>query len=279
MIIVNPQWQGIGRPNPVPQGAEFIAGLLREKGFEFKSMPLDQRELILSDNVRGLDQITDLVLAAHDTIQAESPSRIFTCGGDCTSDFAQLAYLNNKYDGDMALIWVDAHADLNTPESSPSQNFHGMPLRTLMGEGPKELLPFVKRPLRPGQLTFFGLRSLDPEEIRFIEEEHIRVFKTEDVRALDRKYPHLTSGNVYLHVDIDSLDQSVFNDCATPTSGGFELDELLALIQHYVKNYNIVGGCMTEYGPKEAGASGDIVRKILFEGFNIEKHYAEYLAQ
>jgi arginase len=172
---------------------------------------------------------------------------------------------------------VDAHADLNTPESSPSKNFHGMTLRCLMGDGADSLTSLVKMPLNPDQLTFFGLRSIDPEETHFINDKSIAVFETEKTRSLSGDYPALKSKNLYIHVDIDSLDQSVFNECATPTSGGFRLEELIALISYYTQNYNIIGGCLTEYAPKDPQSTLPLVEEILLHGFNLKEQYADDL--
>lgn len=272
MIVINPQWQGIGRPNPVPQGAAYISELLSQ--YNPVQIPLDETALETVDTVKGLPQITKLVEKAESLINNLKPQKIFTCGGDCSSDFAQLAYLNDLYKGDMALIWIDAHADLNTPESSPSGNFHGMTLRCLTGEGPDVLTSRVKTPLKPSQLLFSALRSVDPEEVRYLEEHKIPVFKTDETRqgaVMDATFP---SKNLYVHVDIDSLDQSVFNHCATPTSGGFMLDELTALIKSLFEKYNVIGGCLTEYGPRQSGDAAEIVETLLFKGFEVQKNFA-----
>lgn len=273
MIVINPQWQGIGRKNPVPEGAKIIQDILKD--YTTSSIPLDESELETTDNVKGLPQITALIEKAENLIETQKPRKIFTCGGDCSSDYAQLSYLNDLYDGDMALIWIDAHADLNTPESSPSGNFHGMTLRCLTGDGPEALTQKIKKPLGPDQMIFSGLRSIDPEEVRYLEEHDIPIYKTEDARqgaVLDATFP---SRNLYIHVDIDSLDETVFNHCATPTSGGFQLAELTQLIRALSEKYNMIGGCLTEYGPKEPGFAKDIVKTLLLEGFQVHKNFVE----
>jgi len=271
MIIVNPQWQGIGSKNPIPQGAEFIKTLLRD--LEFEQIPLDETEITLEDDVKGLTQISELNKQVRTLLHNKKPETIFTCGGDCSSDFEQIAYMNNKYNGDMTLIWVDAHADLNTPQSSPSKNFHGMPIRSLMGEGHPQITEQVEKFLKSDQLFFFGLRSIDPEEKRFIEEFNIPVYTTEQTGDGKIKNIPIPSKNIYLHVDIDSLDQSIFNDCATPTSGGFSLEALKNMISSIMQNYNVIGGCLTEYGPKKAHASEDIVRALLLDAFDIHQNF------
>lgn len=275
MIIINPQWQGIGRPNPVSQGRNTLRTLL--SGFALHEVPLDESALETAENVKGLPQIETLIEKTQNIIDAHKPNKIFTCGGDCSSDFAQLTYLSELYQGDFTLIWIDAHADLNTPESSPSQNFHGMTLRCLTGEGAPALTKFVRRPLSPSRLVFSGLRSVDPEEVRYLEEHKIPVYKTQETIEGAIENIRFTSDNIYIHVDIDSLDESVFNHCATPTSGGFDLKSLTRLINYLASRYNVIGGALTEYGPKTPDAAIDIVHTILFEGFDLNSHYADDL--
>ena len=60
--------------------------------------------------------------------------KIATLGGDCGVDMIPISYLNKKYKCGLGIFWIDAHADIHTPESSPSQNFHGMPIRIMMGK-------------------------------------------------------------------------------------------------------------------------------------------------
>lgn len=273
MIIINPQWQGIGRKNPVPKGADIIKGIL--DNFNTTIIPLNDNDLELEENVKGLSQISKQTGVVAKILDEEKPDRIFTCGGDCSSDFAQLTYLNDKYDGNLTLLWIDAHADLHTPESSPSKNFHGMTLRSLIGEGPEAVVQYIKKALKPNQVIFSGLRSYEEEESRFIDEFNVSVFSTQETRDGAIKAMKLPSDNIYIHVDIDSLDQSVFSDCATPTSEGFQLQELIDLIQDLIARHNVVGGCLTEYGPKADNSAKEIVEKLLLEGFKVQENFAE----
>lgn len=273
MIIINPQWQGIGQKNPVPKGAKIIEGLLDE--YPKHVMPYDDSDIALENNVKGLSQLDRLIENVSDLVAQEKPETIFTCGGDCTSDFAQLTYLNNKHNGNMTLLWIDAHADLHTPDSSPSKNFHGMALRSLMGDGPKEITRHVIKPLTPSQVVFSGLRSYEQEETSFIDQHGITVLTTQQTCEGALENLQLPHNNIYIHVDIDCLDQSVFNDCATPTSKGFELDALVNILQDLITRYNVVGGCLTEYGPKQEGAAKDIVNTILFEGFKVQDNFVQ----
>jgi len=271
MIIINPQWQGVGLKNSILQGAEFIKTVLND--LEYQEIPIDDTDITIEDDVKGLAQISTMIKEVQTLLQDKKPDILFTCGGDCSSDFAQISYMNEKYNGNMALIWVDAHADLNTPESSPSKNFHGMPIRSLIGEGHPKITEQVTKFLKPDQLTFFGLRSIDPEEQRFLDEFNIPIYTTKQTGNGDVKNISFSSKNIYLHVDLDSLDQSIFNDCATPTSGGFSLETLTNLISNIMQNHNVIGGCLTEYGPKKPHSAEDIVKTLLLDAFDIRQNF------
>ena len=269
MIILNPQWQGIGRINPVPKGADMIKALLN--GISYENVPSDHRPIRLENNIYGLTPITEITRDVSKRIESRKPSKICTLGGDCSSDFAALTYLNHLYEGQMGVIWVDAHPDLNTPESSPSANFHGMTLRTLCGEGPVEMCELLKRPLIPEQLIFAAARSIDAEEARFMSTNQRHNAAVSD---LNKNLPDLSLfprfKNIYLHVDIDSLDGRLFDDCATPTIPGLTVEGLLRLIEFIQKSFNVVGTALTEYGPKTNNSGLKIIERVLFEGLKIK---------
>src|SRR5260370_10128057 len=97
---------------------------------------------------------------AHHLLKKNNPRRIFPLGGDCGIDVVPISFLNKRYDGDLAVIWLDAHADANTPQSSPSKTFHGMALRTLLGEGVPQLAAASFSTLLPLQTFLAAVRDL-----------------------------------------------------------------------------------------------------------------------
>src|SRR6476659_3005821 len=124
----------------------------------------------MTRGVLGLSTIAPRFQNTIRDLRERNPCRILIVGGTCGAEVAPIGYLNEKYDGDLAVIWLDAHEDLNTPASSPSGHFHGMALRTLLGEGPDEYVSFLSRPLTPAQVFLAGSRDLDLPERVFIEQ-------------------------------------------------------------------------------------------------------------
>ncbi len=83
----------------------------------------------------------------------------------------------------IGLIWLDAHGDMNTPESSPSGNIHGMPLASIMGYGPPELteLAGIKPMVEPRSVALVGVRDLDSKERRLMKDSGVHVFTMRDI--------------------------------------------------------------------------------------------------
>ncbi|WP_343592759.1 arginase [Paracidovorax wautersii] len=128
----------------------------------------------------------------------------------------------------LKVLWFDAHADANTPESTPSGNLHGMPVACLLGHGPADLTALAgTTALRPGQISQVGLRSVDDSEKQFVKEHGIEVF---DMRAIDERGMRAVmeaalrgvDADTHLHVsfDMDCLDPSVAPGVGTAVRGG-----------------------------------------------------------
>jgi arginase len=136
----------------------------------------------------------------------ELPTRPLVLGGCCCAHVGAVRELARRH-GRVAVVWLDAHGDLNTPESSPSGNAWGMPLRMLIDAGD----------VAAADVTLLGARNLDPPEARFIEAAGIR-----------RELGELPE-NVYVALDCDVAAPSEL-DVWMPEPGGIRLDELEALL-------------------------------------------------
>ncbi|WP_027015653.1 arginase [Comamonas composti] len=131
----------------------------------------------------------------------------------------------------LRVLWLDAHADCNTPDISPSGNLHGMPVASLCGLGPASLVALSgssNPALEASQLCQIGLRSVDPEEKRMLHRLGVEVY---DMRAIDemgmrevmrRALAGLEDGNTHLHLsfDVDFLDPDIAPGTGTPVRGG-----------------------------------------------------------
>ncbi|MBE7470564.1 MAG: arginase [Anaerolineae bacterium] len=138
------------------------------------------------------------------------------------------------------LIWVDAHGDFNTPESSPSGNLHGMPLAALLGLGAPELVN-LGRPgpkLTPADVVLIGVRDLDEAERGLLRESGVKVYTMREIdargladvatEALDR-LSHLP--RLHVSLDMDSLDPGAAPGVGTPVPGGLTYREAHLLME------------------------------------------------
>ena len=177
---------------------------------------------------------------------------------------APVAYLNERYGGDLAVVWLDAHGDLNTPASSPSGNFHGMVLRTLLGDGPSQYTAVLGRPLTPSQIFLAATRDLDPPEQAFVEATAISVTTPAELPSSDvlaRRIAAAGFTHVYVHLDLDALDPGEFADMLIPTPGGPRLDHVMSAVSH-LADHDIVGFSIVEYVPRTT-ESLDVLRNFV----------------
>jgi len=135
----------------------------------------------------------------------------------------------------VGLLWIDAHGDINTPETSPSGNIHGMPVAALLGEGPSELTSLAGDgpKVDPANVALVGIRSLDDGEKARLKRFGVQVHTMSDVdrhgihRIMKKALARVTGGTGYVHVsfDLDAVDPTVAPGVGTPVKGGLDYRE------------------------------------------------------
>ena len=177
-------------------------------------------------------------------------------GGDHSVSLGSVAGFAQA--GRTGVLWVDAHADLNTPQSSPSGNIHGMPLSHLLGRGDERLLEVWGGGaiLRPQELVFIGLRSLDPFEQAFIREHNIRAYtmKEIDKRGLavvaDEAVEYLADvPRLHVSFDADALDPTIAPGVGTPVPGGLSYREAHLLMELLADSEKVTSLDLVEVNP------------------------------
>ena len=265
--LLFPQWQGSGSTNEIYHGAMLIHDYLKDRGFDRVSVSLNQT-LKLKNNILGYSPLLQQLSQAKNIIEQQDPDRLFVIGGDCSVDVAPISFLNRKYNGDLAVIWIDAHADLNTPASSPSKHFHGMPLRVLLGEGNSEIIE-LSSVLSPSQIFLVGARDFDPPEANYLEQENIAFFPPQAIEhdsqslidAIAKANFQHGSGicslaesissrqNIHIHCDLDAIDPLEFPWVKCPAANGLTIELLSELLQQLSSRFNLVGFSITEFAP------------------------------
>ncbi|KAB8141385.1 arginase family protein [Chloroflexia bacterium SDU3-3] len=183
-------------------------------------------------------------------------------GGDCGIEVAAIPALHERYGASLGVLWVDAHADLNTPQSSPSATFHGMPLRVLLGEGDPAFTALAGRALAPEQVALVGVRDLDAPEQHYIQQHGIASIAGEELQARPGSPAELLLGrgcqHIYVHLDMDALEPTEFPFSAMPTAGGLPILAVAQMLEHLAQQHALVGLGLTEY----ASATGEGARQL-----------------
>ena len=197
--------------------------------------PVVESVALRDENVRYLPEVKATcariaTLVAAEVQQGHVP---LVLGGDHSVALGTLGGLAKAH-GPGGVLWIDAHADMNTPQTSPSGNVHGMALAAALGlDGAvfsSEAWPLPA--VDPGRVAFVGLRSLDGAERLRLRELEARVYTMSDVdrigieRAIRESLDHVAGpGFVHVSLDMDAIDPAVAPGVGTPVRGGLSYRE------------------------------------------------------
>lgn len=261
--LLMPQWQGGNNPS-YSFGAKLLAWLAPESNdsiqVEVPVKPYNGEELKMENGAIARTQLLNQLKSATNIIEAYQPDRIITFGGDCLVSQAPFAYLNEKYNGNLGVLWLDAHPDVSTSEMH--SNIHAMVLGNLLGEGEKDFAIKVKVPIKPELVMYGGLQQMSPKEEEIVNRLNIRNASASELSdnstpilkwIKDNDIKHLA-----VHLDLDVLDPVQFpslllsnlnpNPINAP-KGEMTLAQILKIIQDVSKETDIVGFSFAEYLP------------------------------
>jgi arginase len=240
---------GAGRRGAALGPAAIVeAGLdrfLRRMGVRFESLevtgaentpPLSAEPAESPVGLKHLDEVVRVNIRLADTVSAAVREGRFplVLGGDHSVAIGTIAGLAAHY-RNLGVIWFDAHADLNTAESSPSGNIHGMSLAVSLGRGDPRLTHihgFAPK-LKAERVVIVGARSLDPGEKEFIRSQGIACYTMHEIdrmgiaRVMDEAIARAGDGadGVHLSFDVDSVDPAEAPGTGTPVKGGVNYRE------------------------------------------------------
>lgn len=187
-------------------------------------------------NLRNLDLIAEKTAKLAEKVDEviQSGSFPLVLGGDHSIAIGTLAGVSRHYQN-LGVIWYDAHGDLNTAETSPSGNIHGMPLAVSIGLGHPLLTNIggFQPKVKPENIVLIGARSLDEGERALIKEKGIRVYTMHEIDRLGMtkvmeetiQYLKERTDGVHLSLDLDGLDPTDAPGVGTPVNGGISYRE------------------------------------------------------
>jgi len=252
LCLAYPQWQGSGRSENLPRGAEAAAAVCARYA-PLARVPLADMAGDTAHGVNRWNAIFEQFKSAQDILDRAGAKRVLTAGGDCAVDVAVIGYLSRVHPG-LRVIWIDAHLDANTPETSPSGNFHGMPVSAILGRAPEPMRPFVKTPIDPSRFHYFGVHIGDDGDWALQRELDLKLLDSQT--AID--------GPVHIHFDLDALDPREFPYVAYP-DGAVAVGDALALVRHLAREADLVGLSVTEFAPAnkdEAREGSKVIARI-----------------
>jgi len=218
----------------------------------------------------------------HTKVQAQQGRFTLTIGGDHSLAMGSIAANLRSWE-DLAVVWVDAHGDINTPKTSPSGNMHGMPVSFLMhmvdsdtSEMPGwEWFKDSHPPLKKSKIVYIGLRDVDPGEKKILRELGIKVFSMTEIddmgmgKVMSETLAHLCTDDtgrktaIHLSYDVDAIDPKEVPSTGTAVKGGLTYREGRYICEALARSGRLVGMDIVEVNPtigsdKDAEASASV---------------------
>jgi arginase len=178
----------------------------------------------------------------------------------------------------LGLIWLDAHADMNTPESSPSGNIHGMPLACILGRGPRELVDLggFRPKIAPRNAVIVGLRDVDAAEKPQIRDSGVRAFTMRDIderglRAVMDEAIRIAgdgTAGIHLSLDMDFCDPADAPGVGTPVRGGATYREAHLAMEMICDSRRVISMEVVEVNPviDEKNRTADFAVELIMSG-------------
>ena len=269
--LIYPQWQGGNIARWIPNipsddasrgyylGAMLLNFLAPETANETFEVPVstDISERIEKNGVLDHDIIKEQAKAALDTLRIANPDRVVTLGGECSVSAPVFTYLADKYGGDVAIVWVDAHPDITLP-GDDYNGYHAMALTACMGMGDEDIVGQLPAKVSPADVCLAGLRECEyPYIEKRVEELGITHFSPSDLASDSSLLIDWLRNNdksrVMVHFDIDVMDPAdILAAVADGPAGGLKLTEVVRLINDIATVKELVALTVAEPMPRLA---------------------------
>lgn len=270
--LIYPQWQGGGSI------AEFIPELSAEdayKGYYLGSqllkilapetnqttievpVSLDINDRAMENGVIAYRTILKQTKTAMGMLRENNPDRIVTLGGECSVSVVPFTYLADKYHDDVAIVWIDAHPDLNLPNEG-HKGYHAMALTACMGMGDKEIMNLLPAKVDASKVLLVGLRSWETEGGTEERQKELRVKSlspaevAENSSAIIQWLKNTGASKVVVHFDLDVIDPTEMIAAVGTDPDGMKIDEVVSVINDISDKFDLVGLTIAEPMPRVA---------------------------
>lgn len=269
--LIYPQWQGgdiirlvkeIPNPDDVSRGSYLGAQLLNflsphneQKTFVVPiSTDIAMRKIV--NGVLDRDIILEQSLAALNILNIENPYRIITLGGECSVSVVPFTYLYDKYDGDVAMIWLDAHPDITLPDDLYS-GYHAMAVTACMGYGEKQLMSILPGKIEADKILLIGVRNWEHDEIKMRQKQYgITNIRTEEIvensNVIREWLKSCRASKVMIHFDLDVLDPTEIIAAAGSDPNGMKIEQAIRIINDIANEKELIALTIAEPMPRIA---------------------------
>lgn len=198
-------------------------------------------------------------LAHHVEGEIGMGRKVIVLGGDNSISIGSVSGASSALKGELGMIWIDTHGDIMTDKTTLSGNIHGMPVSALLGLGRRELTNICSdgQKIKAENLVYIGLKDLDQAEVDMIRKQKIFPVTILDIaeKGLAPAFDAIKKlsqkvKNVWVCLDIDSMDEECAPGTPMATSGGLTYRESINLARYIGKVCNVVGMDVTELAPQ-----------------------------
>jgi len=270
LIIV--AWQG-GNLDAYPFGAQLLAPASGPVGTVEAAEP-DGSKLPTEDGIVARSILLRQIDSAEQILKKELPDRVVVLGGDCFVNLAPFAYLNGRYEGDLAILWVDAHPRVIAPQQSA--HAHAMLLENLREEGDIVFTKRVARPVMPEKVMYEGLYDMSSAERAMIDRLELSIATPSQL--MDSSQPVVEwlrstgATHVAIHFDLDVIDpaqlRSLYFTRPNAAPGAFvgipqrrmTIPQVVRLLNDVAEQVEVAGLGIAEHLPWDASTIRDMLR-------------------
>jgi arginase len=236
--------------NGVQYGPKFIINKLTDIGINCNILYSTIEREPRKDNCVNFNVISQDCESLYKAVLNSNIKNALFLGGDHSMSIGSITAMLQKYPN-LFVIWIDAHADINTSETSISKNIHGMPLSQLTGIETTKF-EWIPKYLNFDKLIYFGIRDLDDAEKEFLKKYDIKSFTVSDIQKFGTQFivsqilEIIKDNPVHISFDVDSIDPKYIDSTGTLSDNGLELDNVRYLIECL---NNIISVDIVEFNP------------------------------
>ena len=268
--LVYPQWQGGNVARILPElteeeadtgyvlGAYLLNFLAPDTKNKTITVPVSEDTNRAEENgILSYRPILKQNDAALQILKNESPDKIVVLGGECSVSVAPFTYLAQKYENDVAMVWIDAHPDITLPQDRTYNGYHAMAVTAIMGKGDEKLVSSLPAKIDSRRILFVGLRDWERQQIKDRQAEYgIKHLSSQEVAEESTKVldwlKSTGAKHVVIHFDMDVLEPSEIIPAVGVVPDGMKIAEVTRVINDINREFDIVGLTVAEPMPRIA---------------------------